>query len=76
MSGAVARRSPILPSATAAAWRVSRILVAQLLDEQRHHAGAVADQRLDDVRADGLLTEQARQGMLCRVALEPAQQRA
>ncbi len=62
----VALRSPILPSATAAAWRDFQILGAKLLDQQIDHAGAVTDQRLDDLRSDHSLTKQTRQRALYR----------
>ena len=43
----------------------------QLLDDRHDDACAVANQRFDNVRADGVLTEEPRQRALNRVALEP-----
>ena len=48
------------------------ILSVQLLDERDDDAGAVAHQRLDDMRADGVLTKKPRQRALNRFALEPS----
>ena len=51
------------------------ILRVQLLDERHDDACAVAHQRLDDVRADGVLTEEPRQRALHRLAVAANQAR-
>ena len=55
--------------------REPRVVVvgAQLLDEQIHHAGILADDRLDDVGANRGLTEQAGQRLFDGAAAQPAE---